>query len=183
MSTDQVPRDDEIQFLASLPPSAGAIAIDGESNGGGRVRLDIPGTDLAALLLLTLGAVMGLTFGLILGRARACLSAMLPAVVLPMPHLLSSVPVTITGYSSTEDQTDGDPFTAAWGDDVRTLRARGYVTLAVSRDLETLLPPGTVLMVADRMHHRWTRRVDVHFVSRGEAVRFGVRTGTVEVGR
>lgn len=54
MSTEQNPHDDEIQFLASLPPSAGAIAIDGESHGGGRVRLDIPGTDLASLLRLTM---------------------------------------------------------------------------------------------------------------------------------
>src|SRR3990172_4530022 len=53
VSTDQIPQNDEIRFLASLPPSAGAIAIDGESGGGGRLRLDVDGTHLAQLLALT----------------------------------------------------------------------------------------------------------------------------------
>jgi 3D (Asp-Asp-Asp) domain-containing protein len=133
-----------------------------------------------ALILLVLGAIIGLAFGLLLGRARACFSGA-PVVTYAAPALSLPVPVTLTGYSSTPDQTDGDPFVAAWGDDVRVLRARGYVTLAVSRDLEELLPPGTVLLVADRMHHRWVRRVDIHFPSRGEAVKFGVRRGMVMV--
>jgi len=52
MRTD--PAEADVCFLASLPPSAGAIAIDGESNGGGRLRLDVAGTELAALLRLTM---------------------------------------------------------------------------------------------------------------------------------
>lgn len=97
---------------------------------------------------------------------------------LPMP-----MPVTITAYSSTTDQTDRSPDIAAWGDNVWALHRRGLVTLAVSRDLEALLPPGTTLIVADRMHERWRRRVDIWFPSRDEATRWGVRRAVLEIER
>lgn len=54
MNTEQALPSDEIQFLASLPPSAGAIAIDGGDREGGRLKLDVPGTELASLLRLTM---------------------------------------------------------------------------------------------------------------------------------
>lgn len=55
-------------------------------------------------------------------------------------------------------------------------------TLAVSRDLEALLPMGTrVFVVDDRMHRRWERRVDLWFPDRGSALRFGRRELTLEV--
>lgn len=42
-----------VEFMASIPMSAGAIAIDGGANEGGRLKIDIPGTHLAQLLALT----------------------------------------------------------------------------------------------------------------------------------
>lgn len=51
MSTEMA--DDEIRFLASIPAKANAISIDGEDHGGGRLVLDVSGTDLAPLLRLT----------------------------------------------------------------------------------------------------------------------------------
>lgn len=51
MSTEQA--DDEIRFLASIPAKANAISIDGEDHGGGRLVLDVSGTELAPLLRLT----------------------------------------------------------------------------------------------------------------------------------
>lgn len=46
--------DRKIHFLATIPTKAGAITIDGEDGGGGRVVFDVPGTDIAPLLKLTL---------------------------------------------------------------------------------------------------------------------------------
>lgn len=93
------------------------------------------------------------------------------------------MPVMITAYSSEVRQTDAAPDIAAWGDNVWALHRRGLVTLAVSRDLEDFLPPGTTLIVADRMHERWRRRVDVWFPSRDEATRWGMRRGMLEMAR
>ena len=40
-----------IVFVASLPPIQSAISLDGRGDGG-RVKLDIPASDVGALLLL-----------------------------------------------------------------------------------------------------------------------------------
>lgn len=143
-----------------------------------------------AVFSLLLGLMAGMHLGgTLAGRAGVTADPQAGSVgtdpwfALRVPSMPLVLPVTVTGYSSEPAQTDSTPFLAAWGDDVRFLRARGYVTLAVSRDLEDLLPPGTVLLVADRLHHRWRGRVDIHFPSRGEAVRWGVKRGTVEMER
>ena len=57
--------------------------------------------------------------------------------------------------------------------------------LAVSRDLKGILDFGQIVyldgigyfVVEDVMHERWTRRVDIWFPSRLEALHFGVKKG------
>ena len=39
----------KIEFIASLPPIQGAIQLDGQGDGG-RIKLDVPRTDVQALL-------------------------------------------------------------------------------------------------------------------------------------
>lgn len=87
--------------------------------------------------------------------------------------------VLVTGYSSTVDQTDGDPFTTASGTQVRE------GTLA-----SNFLPLGTMvriggreLVVEDRMNARFNDqyRADIWFASRQEAWDYGTRRELLEI--
>ena len=49
MTTDSAPT--KITFVASLPPIQSAINLDGNGDGG-RVKMDVPASDVGALLLL-----------------------------------------------------------------------------------------------------------------------------------
>jgi 3D (Asp-Asp-Asp) domain-containing protein len=76
--------------------------------------------------------------------------------------------VTATAYNSLPEQTDAEPHLAAWGDSL----APGMKVIAVSRDLIPLgldhrtsvkiegLPG--VYLVLDKMHQRWTKRIDIY---------------------
>jgi len=76
--------------------------------------------------------------------------------------------VTATAYNSVRSQTDGNPSITAYGIKLRP----GMRIVAVSRDLEKLgLREGVRITinglegewtVGDRMHSRWTRRIDVY---------------------
>lgn len=107
----------------------------------------------------------------------------------PVPELpvLQSRPpkiylnVEATAYSSTVDQTDGDPFTTASG-------------MRVAPDVIAcnFLPIGTIVrfpkifgeqtfIVGDRMAQRFQQRVDFWFPSRQEALQFGFQRVAMEV--
>jgi 3D (Asp-Asp-Asp) domain-containing protein len=76
--------------------------------------------------------------------------------------------VTATAYNSVPEQTDDDPYLAAWGDSL----APGMKVIAVSQDLIPLgldhrtsvkikgLPG--VYLVLDKMHKRWEKRIDIY---------------------
>jgi len=76
--------------------------------------------------------------------------------------------VTATAFTSSVDETDGDPTTAAWGDTLKP----GMKALAVSRDLidqgldhETPVRIEGVdgqYIVLDKMNKRWTKRIDIY---------------------
>lgn len=90
--------------------------------------------------------------------------------------------VAITGYNAVPEQTDSDPFTTAWG-----VYSNPELIIAVSRDLRTKFPFGTVValesdnptgkhcgydsvkhligyrVVADSMNARHTQRMDILF--------------------
>ena len=89
--------------------------------------------------------------------------------------------ITVTGYSSSIDETDGDPFTTASGKSVRD----GIVAT-------NLLPFGTrvripeefgdkVFVVEDRMHRRFPNRLDIWFPSKNEAWDFGKKNLEIEI--
>lgn len=89
--------------------------------------------------------------------------------------------ITATAYSSTVDQTDDTPFITAWG-----TRVRDGVVAA------NFLPFGTVIripevfgdktfVVEDRMHIRFSNRVDIWFPSREEALEFGAKRIKIEI--
>lgn len=87
----------------------------------------------------------------------------------------------VTAYSSTPDQTDGDPFMMASGKHVYD----GAVAA-------NFLPFGTkvrfpdiygdkIFTVEDRMHRRFSERMDIWMVTRREAEIFGIKKIRYEV--
>lgn len=89
--------------------------------------------------------------------------------------------LVVTGYSSTPDQTNEDPFITAQGTDVRW----GVVAA-------NFLPFGTkiripkffgdeIFMVEDRMNKRYPYRIDVWFHSRENALTFGINNAKIEI--
>jgi 3D (Asp-Asp-Asp) domain-containing protein len=85
--------------------------------------------------------------------------------------------VTATAYNSLPEQTDAEPYLAAWGDPL----APGMKVIAVSRDLIPLgldhrtsvkikgLPG--VYLVLDKMHKRWEKRIDIYMGNDLDAAR------------
>lgn len=89
--------------------------------------------------------------------------------------------VTVTAYSSTPDQTDSSPFIMASGNRVHD----GAVAA-------NFLPMGTKIMlpeihgekifvVEDRMHRRFSDRIDIWMETEEEALQFGVKETTVKI--
>lgn len=90
--------------------------------------------------------------------------------------------LTITAYSPTVEECDGDPFITA---SMRRVRP-GIV--AVSRDLfaqgwvfgkKVYVKGHGVFEIADLMNKRYTKRMDIFFQDTGEARRFGKRQSVV----
>jgi len=92
-----------------------------------------------------------------------------------------SVAVVITGYSSTEDQTDSTPFTTAWNTQTRPgVVAANWLPLGTKIKIPELFG-NRVFTVEDRMHPRNANKLDIWFQSREEALKFGVRKARVEI--
>jgi 3D (Asp-Asp-Asp) domain-containing protein len=96
-------------------------------------------------------------------------------------------PVVVTGYSSTRDQCDSDPFITASNKKVR----QGVI--ALSRDLLRRYNPdapftwGDLIylqgvgefVVEDSMNARYTNRADIWFPDRKSAARWGIQETTL----
>ena len=89
--------------------------------------------------------------------------------------------VTVSAYSSTKDQTDGDPYLTALGTPVRD----GIVAA-------NFLPIGTVVrfpdkfgekifVVEDRMHEKYGLQVDIWMSNLEEAKKFGIQYLKMEI--
>ncbi|MDO8429940.1 MAG: hypothetical protein Q7S73_01060 [bacterium] len=95
------------------------------------------------------------------------------------PVIMKKLEVTLTGYSSTPDQTDSTPFITASGRRVRD----GIIA-------SNVLPFGTkvqipeifgdkIFTVEDRMHRRFNDRADIWFPDRSTALKFGIQKATM----
>ncbi len=102
-----------------------------------------------------------------------------------------TIDVTVTGYSSTKDQCDNDPFITASNKKVR----KGYI--ALSRDLlykfnkDAPFKWGDEIyiiingsrhgpfVVEDTMNKRLTNRADIWFTSYNEAINWGKKKGKI----
>lgn len=127
------------------------------------------------MLFNKIAAIVALLFAIaLIGRAPPG-----QAAVIEMTYMH----VDVSAYSSTPEETWGDPYIAAWGDSV------GPNTIAVSRDLLEHLAPGQevylflngaeyppeTLIVNDKMPSQWTKKIDIWHPSRGSAKKFGTR--------
>lgn len=97
-----------------------------------------------------------------------------------------SMTVTATAYTSSPGETDDSPGVAAWGDTL----APGMRVIAVSRDLLDLgLVQGAEVtidgldgeyVVLDKMHPRWTQKIDIYMGENVEQARaWGRRAVTI----
>ncbi len=99
----------------------------------------------------------------------------------PREEAQRTIYLSISAYSSTRDQTDGDPFTTASGTRVHD----GTVA-------SNFLPFGTriripeyygdkIFVVEDRMSARYRYKADIWMESRADALQWGVRYTKLEV--
>ncbi|MFA5134841.1 MAG: 3D domain-containing protein [Patescibacteria group bacterium] len=99
----------------------------------------------------------------------------------PRPEAKRTLQITVTAYSSTPDQTSGDPFITASGS-----RVHDGVIAA------NFLPIGTkvrfpekfgdkIFTVEDRTHARYWQRADIWMETREAALQWGVQYTTIEI--
>ena len=100
---------------------------------------------------------------------------------LPTSKVVKTITMVLTGYSSTVDQTDSDPFTTAAGTQVR----KGIVATNIlpfgTRIILPELYDDKIFVVEDRMSSRKGYHIDIWFPSRYEALQFGVKRTEVYV--
>ena len=89
--------------------------------------------------------------------------------------------VTITAYSSTPDQTWGDPFITASGKRVRDgIIAANMLPLGTKIKIPELFG-NKIFVVEDRMHPRNYGKVDIWMETREEAKIFGVKHTSIVI--
>jgi len=100
----------------------------------------------------------------------------------PQPQPVREIQVIVTGYSSTIDQTDLDPFITAAGTWVRDgIVANNYLLMGTKIRMPELYGD-KVFVVEDRMS--WTKgnyQIDIWFPSYWEALNFGAKRTYIEV--
>ncbi len=112
-------------------------------------------------------------------------SLMQPSSVLTVPAPKATTKkimrVRASAYSSTPDQTDGNPFITANG-----TRVRDGIIAANFLPFNTLvkipeLYGDKIFLVTDRMNRRYTNTIDIWFPDRTSALQFGRKTVTIEI--
>lgn len=109
-------------------------------------------------------------------------NTLLPIIQPTLPQrVVKTIPVIVTAYSSTVDQTDDTPFITASGSWVREgIVAANFVPMGTRIMLPELYGK-KVFIVEDRMHPRKKYQVDIWFASYIEAKNFGAKLVNVEI--
>ena len=141
---------------------------------------------LAALAGSSFPAVAGFGFekieyrlplGVIVVNSNSILQAKSPS----KNELAARFLMPITAYSSSVDETDSTPHVTASG-----TRTRDGVVASNAFPLGTQvripdLFGDRILVVEDRMHQRFTHRIDIWMPSKWQALRFGKKQAEVEI--
>ncbi len=89
--------------------------------------------------------------------------------------------LTITGYSSTPEQTDNDSFITASGRSVRPgIIAANFLPFGTKIKIPEIFGD-RVFTVEDRMARKHPDKVDIWFSSEAEALHFGVKTADIVI--
>lgn len=89
--------------------------------------------------------------------------------------------VIITGYSSTKDQCDEDPWITASGSPVQEgIVAANFLPFETKIKIPEIYGE-EIFVVKDRMHPRASYQVDIWFPTRWQALNFGAITTYIEV--
>jgi 3D (Asp-Asp-Asp) domain-containing protein len=95
--------------------------------------------------------------------------------------VIASQWVTITGYSSTPDQTDSTPFITASGTYVRDgIVACNFLAFGTKVRFPELYGD-KIFVVEDRMAPKNSHKIDIWFPTRWQALEFGVQKTKVEI--
>ena len=87
--------------------------------------------------------------------------------------------VMVTAYSSTFDQTDDTPYITASNTRVRDgIVAANFLPFKTKVMIPELFG-NKIFVVEDRMHRRFSDRVDIWFPDRSSAKRFGVKSAEI----
>jgi 3D (Asp-Asp-Asp) domain-containing protein len=152
---------------------------------------------LRQMSTLFLGTIMAVSAILFSGQSAAGIELSDQKIAQEHPYLIpgddsllaqnefssrrSVATVTITAYSSTEDQTDDTPFVTAWNTQTRIgVVAANWLPLGTKVRIPELFG-NQVFTVEDRMHPRNAHKLDIWFQSREEALKFGVKKARVEI--
>ena len=118
-----------------------------------------------------------LPLGVIIINANSILQAKSPNT----PEMASRFLMAITAYSSSADETDSTPLITASGTRVRDgVIASNAFPLGTKIKIPELFG-GKILTVEDRMHQRFTDRIDVWMPSKWQALNFGKKQVEVEI--
>lgn len=99
----------------------------------------------------------------------------------PLLNRSAVMTVVVTAYSSTEDQTDDSPFTTASNKQVTDgIVAANFLPFGTKLQIPKLFGD-KVFVVEDRMHDRFSDRVDIWFADRDAATKFGKRTADIVI--
>jgi len=98
-------------------------------------------------------------------------------VVLPVPEIPAPFTAEVTAYSSSPDETWGDPFITASGREVHD----GLVACPRKYPFGTRFRIGEGIYTCwDRLHKRFDQRFDIWKPSKQEALQFGIQILVVE---
>ncbi len=118
-----------------------------------------------------------LPLGVIVINANSLLQAKSPV----KPEQVSKFLMYVTAYSSSVDETDSTPFITASGTKTRDgVVASNLFPIGAKIKIPELFGD-KVLVVEDRMHNRFTDRIDVWMPSKWSALRFGKQRAAVEI--
>jgi len=109
-------------------------------------------------------------------------AVLLPVSAPPIGDVAKTMTVILTGYSSTEDQTDSTPFTTASNKQVRDgIIANNFLSFGTKVRIPEVFGD-KVFEVDDRMNRRkGNDHFDVWFSTTEEAIHFGAQTAMIEV--
>ena len=100
----------------------------------------------------------------------------------PPSPVIRKLPVIITGYSSTEDQTDSEPFVTAAGTWVREgIVANNFFPLGTKIKIPELFGD-KVFVIEDRMSwEKGNYYIDIWFPDYWQALNFGAKRTYIEI--